>query len=74
MTTEELELNAFLESRDIEVLEPTVDEALAMIADAEANGGGFIPGSGQVSAVICDLGPDVQLNIIEVICPGGLEV
>ncbi len=43
--------------------------ALAMIADTEANGAGFVPGPGEVSAVICELGPNLQRNIFEVICP-----
>jgi hypothetical protein len=43
--------------------------ALAMIADANANGATFVPTSDQISAVIVDLGPDVQRNIIEFRCP-----
>ena len=45
-----------------------------MIADAQANGIGFVPGPGEVSAVIIDIGIDFQTNIIEVLCPGRVEV
>jgi hypothetical protein len=41
--------------------------ALAMINDADVNGTGFIPGSGEVVAVICyPVDVDVQISIIEV--------
>lgn len=39
-----------------------------IVADALANGGSFVPGPGQVVAVILDLGPNIQMNIIEVVC------
>jgi hypothetical protein len=45
-----------------------------LIADAEANGAGFVPQPGQISAVIIDLGEDVQTNILEVVCAGGVTM
>jgi len=45
--------------------------AEAMVADAEANGVGFIPGPGQIVAVICDpTDAAVQDTIIELTVPG----
>jgi len=50
----------------------TLPGALAIIADAEAEGGGFVPGSGEVVAVICyPDDPEVaQVTIIELTIPG----
>ena len=51
---------------------PSNAGAWAMINDALENGGGFVPGPGQVTAVICyptilfPNQPDVQISIIEV--------
>ncbi|MEY2410168.1 MAG: large repetitive protein, partial [Verrucomicrobiota bacterium] len=44
-----------------------------MVAEASAFGEGYVPGPGEVSAVILDLGPVFQMNIIEVSCPGILQ-
>lgn len=42
-------------------------KALAMINDAEVNGTGFVPGNGQLAAVICyPQETEVQISIIEV--------
>jgi hypothetical protein len=48
--------------------------ALSMIADATANGAGFLPQPGQLSAVILDLGEDAQKNIIEIVCAPELQL
>lgn len=48
---------------------PPSPAALALMADAEANGAGFQPEPGQIVAVILDMGPNLQLNIIEVTVP-----
>ena len=48
---------------------PPSRAALALMADAEANGAGFQPEPGQIVAVILDMGPNLQLNIIEVTVP-----
>ena len=48
---------------------PASAAALALMADAEANGAGFQPEPGQIVAVILDMGPALQLNIIEVTVP-----
>jgi hypothetical protein len=50
----------------------TLPGALAIIADAEANGGGFAPGPGEVVAVICypDEPEVAQVTIIELVKPG----
>jgi uncharacterized repeat protein (TIGR01451 family) len=45
-----------------------------LVADAVANGAGFVPTDGQVVAVILDLGPGVELTIIEVKCPSALAL
>ena len=39
---------------------------LQIIADADANGVGFIPQEGEWLAVLCDAGPDMQHSFIEV--------
>jgi hypothetical protein len=52
---------------------PLSNFALSMIADATAHGAGFLPQPGQLSAVILDLGVDVQTNIIEIVCPREIE-
>jgi len=43
--------------------------AIALFNDADANGAGFIPGSNQIVAVLCDAGPDVQEVMIELTVP-----
>ena len=48
---------------------PPSATALALMADAEANGAGFQPEPGQIVAVILDMGPALQLNVIEVTVP-----
>ena len=48
---------------------PPSPAALALMADAEANGAGFQPEPGQIVAVILDMGPALQLNVIEVTVP-----
>jgi hypothetical protein len=53
---------------------PLSSFAANIIADADAHGAGFVPGPGQISAVILDLGTDAQTNIIEVVCPRGLQL
>ena len=40
----------------------------AMVADALANGEGFVPGANQVTAVIVYAGASTQITIIEVLC------
>ena len=44
-------------------------KAQIMVDDALANGEGFIPAPGQVVAVICDAGDDIQFTFIEVVVP-----
>ncbi|MFM1770281.1 MAG: hypothetical protein RJA22_2810, partial [Verrucomicrobiota bacterium] len=44
-----------------------------MVAAATAHGASFIPGPGQVSAVILDVGPTNQLHFIEVACPAVVQ-
>ncbi|HID31008.1 MAG TPA: T9SS type A sorting domain-containing protein [Desulfobacterales bacterium] len=41
----------------------------AIVDDANQYGAGFVPRPGQVMAVICDAGPDVQYISIEIIVP-----
>lgn len=54
---------------------PTSSVAWVIVNDAEANGNGFVPGSGQTIAVICypvilfPDQPDVQISIIEITAP-----
>lgn len=48
---------------------PTNPIAIAMVEDALANGEGYRPGPGDIVAVICDVRPGVQQNIIEVEVP-----
>ncbi|NQT81645.1 PEP-CTERM sorting domain-containing protein [bacterium] len=43
----------------------TNPDVLAMIGDANANGEGFVPGPGEVIAVLCDAGDDVQNSFVE---------
>jgi hypothetical protein len=52
---------------------PASQTALDMIDDATSNGGDFMPGPGQIMAVVLDMGGNVQNNIIEVRCPGYAE-
>ena len=49
-------------------------DGLVLSLGALANGAGFLPGPGEISAVIADLGVDNQTNIIEVVCPARIEV
>ena len=53
---------------------PLSSIAANIIADATANGAGFVPGPGEISAIVLDLGTDAQTNIIEVVCPRGLQL
>jgi hypothetical protein len=39
--------------------------ALAMVADADANGVDFCPGVGEIIAILCDGGPDIQRTFFE---------
>jgi Concanavalin A-like lectin/glucanases superfamily/FG-GAP-like repeat/HYR domain len=52
---------------------PPSATASNLIADALANGPGFVPAPGEVSAVILDLGRNVQRIVIEARCPGLLD-
>jgi len=48
---------------------PSADTA-AMVADALANGVGYVPGPGGILAVICDPSPEAtQITIIEILVP-----
>lgn len=47
---------------------PSDPDAQAMIADALANGEGFVPTFGQISAVVVDPVQNVQITIIEIVC------
>ena len=47
---------------------PSDIDAQEMVADALANGEGFIPGSGDLGAVIMDAGTARQVTFIEVPC------
>jgi len=47
---------------------PSDPDAQAMIADALANGEGFVPGAGQITAVVVDPVQNVQVTIIEFEC------
>ena len=45
-----------------------------MVAAASLYGTGYLPGPGEVSAVLLDVGPGNQLHFIEITCPAVLEV
>jgi hypothetical protein len=45
---------------------PSDPEAKAMVEDALVNGADFVPGEGDVMAIIVDSGDSVQLTIIVV--------
>ncbi|HYE76737.1 MAG TPA: hypothetical protein VEI97_02015 [bacterium] len=47
---------------------PSDPEARAMIQEAQLRGEGYIPGSGDVTAIIVDAGLSTQITIIEVKC------
>jgi len=48
---------------------PSTEEAWAMIRDAEENGTNFIPGPGQIMAVVLWIDNNTQASIIEVYVP-----
>ena len=50
-------------------VESLSDNAQTLVNDAMQNGGDFVPEPGQVIAVICDAGPEVQVTFIEVVLP-----
>jgi Concanavalin A-like lectin/glucanases superfamily/Immunoglobulin I-set domain len=52
---------------------PPSVHATNMVSDALLNGAGFIPLAGQITAVILDSGPHVQLLVIETRCQESLE-
>ncbi len=52
---------------------PPSATASNLIADTLANGRGFIPMAGDISAMILDLGKNVQRLVIEARCPGLLD-
>ncbi len=52
---------------------PPSINATNMVSDALLNGAGFIPLAGQITAVILDAGPHVQLLVIETRCQESLE-
>ena len=45
---------------------PAGDDALDLIADANANSAGFVPGPGQLAAVICQDGTSYQTVFLEI--------
>jgi hypothetical protein len=45
---------------------PIYPGAVALIQDAEANGAGYVPGTGEIIAVVVYIAPNVQASIIEV--------
>ncbi|MCG3152794.1 MAG: hypothetical protein GEEBNDBF_02098 [bacterium] len=47
---------------------PTSAAAQAMIADAQANGEGYVPPAGKITAVVVDPDQNVQITIIETVC------
>jgi hypothetical protein len=47
-------------------IEPVSPEGQAMVLEAQALGGKFVPREGHIAAVLVDSGPDVQLTILEV--------
>jgi hypothetical protein len=53
---------------------PPSATALAIIADANANGAAFVPNDSQIVAIILDLGPDVETTIIEYLCPNTMTM
>jgi hypothetical protein len=59
---------------DLNGFYPPSEVTSNIVADALANGAGFVPTDGQVVAVILDLGPGVELTIIEVKCPSGVAL
>jgi hypothetical protein len=49
--------------------ENITQNAMDLYTDAEANGGGFVPGEGEICAIYCYTGENVQDVLIEVVVP-----
>ena len=47
---------------------PTTPGAIALVVDADANGVGYVPGSGEIMGVIVYISDTVQSTFIEVVC------